>query len=136
MSPIGGWTVFEKQSGGKGYEKYDSIYAVIVAKSKKPAVMYLSAKAYEDLGKPTHIQIMFNGTEVGLTSCDASEQNGYTVAFTEGKPGRAFINSRSAVESTKGGKRKLKPGVYMAQMHTNGPNKILVINSNDEPSYL
>lgn len=137
--PIGGWEVFEKQSGGKGYEKYDAIYALIVGRSKKPHVLYFSKKAYEDMGKPDWVQIRFNGSEVGFFPAKEEEPNAYKIAFTgdDHRSGRAFINSRAVVEATNTkGKRKLKSGVYMAQMHNNQPTKVLVINSNDEPSYL
>lgn len=132
--PIGGWQVFEKQTGGKQYEKYDTIYAVIVSNSKKPSHLYLSKKSYEDLGNPEWVTFLFNGTEVGISPADETTRNAYKIAFPVEGAKRPFLNCRAMIESTKGGKRKLKQGVYMARMLEMSPNRILVFNSNDEPS--
>lgn len=84
------WEVFEggeSVSRARKYTEIDKTVAIIISAldSTQPGVLRLSARVYDMLGKPKHVQLLKRGNQIGIKPCASNAPHAHAVSHSRHK---------------------------------------------------
>lgn len=84
------WEIFEggaSVSRARKYTEIDKTVAIIISAldSTQPGVLRLSARAYDLLGKPKHVQLLKRGNQIAIRPCASNAPHAHAVNHSRHK---------------------------------------------------